>query len=139
MDNMDILPPRKIKIIETKNKGRGVVATDEIFKNEIIEYCPLIILSDKDSQFIKTKSESDTLYYYYLQQPDLKRNCIMLGYASLYNHSFDPNSEIDYENDPKIMHLIFRAIKNIEAGEEITWNYCFDNDIVELLPTKQNN
>jgi len=135
---MDILPPKKIKIVKIKNKGRGVVATEKILKNEIIEYCPLIILGKNDSQFIKTKGKSDTLYYYYLQQPELKRNSIMLGYASLYNHSSDPNSEIDYKDNYKITHIIFRAIKDIEAGEEITWDYCFDDDRVEFLSTKED-
>ena len=114
-----------------------MAAAEKIFKDEIIEYCPLIILRPKDSAFIKNKSESDTLYYYYLQQPDLKRNCIMLGYGSLYNHSSDPNSEIDYEIDPKITHIIFRAIKDIEVGQEITWDYNFDNGIIEFLPSEQ--
>lgn len=134
---MNVRPPRKIKIVEIKNKGRGVIAAEKIFKNEIIEYCPLIILRKKDSQFIKNKSKSDTLYYYYLQQPDLKRNCLMLGYASLYNHSFDPNAELDYKNDPKIMQVFFRAIKVIEPGTEITWDYDFNNNIIELLPAKE--
>jgi len=133
---MEILPPRKIKITEIVNKGRGVIATEKIFKNEIIECCPLIILREKDNQFIKTKDESDTLYHYYLEQPDLKRNSIMLGYASLYNHSFDPNSEVDYEDDPGHTYIIFRAIKDIEAGEEITWDYNFDDDLVEFLSTE---
>ena len=134
---MEISPPKKIKIIEIKKRNRSVVATEKIFKNEIIECCHLIIMGKKDSQFIKDKSKSDILYYYYLQQPDLKRNSIMLGYASLYNHSPDPNCEIDYEDDPKVTHIIFRAIKDIEVGEEITWDYNFDNDKVEFLPTKK--
>ncbi|MFH1235446.1 MAG: SET domain-containing protein-lysine N-methyltransferase [Parcubacteria group bacterium] len=131
------MPLRKIKVIEIKNKGRGVVATEKILKNEIIEYCPLIQLREKDSRFIKTKGTSDTLYYHYLQQPDLKRNSIMLGYGSLYNRSSDPNAEIDYDNDPQMMHIYFRAIKDIEPGEEITWDYKFDNGIVEFLSTEQ--
>lgn len=134
---MDILPPKKIKIAEIKGKGRGVVATEKIIKGEIIEHCPLIILGEKDSQFLKDKKKSDTLYYYYLQQPDLKRNAIMLGYASLYNHNSDPNSEIDYSDNPKDTYMFFRAIKDIEVGEEITWDYYFDNDLVEFLPVSK--
>lgn len=134
---MEILPPKKIKITEIKNKGRGVVATKKILKNEIIEIFPLVILRPQDNRFIKNKSTSDTLYYYYLQQPEFKRDSIMLGYASLYNHSSDPNAELDYPNTPKKNHAFFRAIKNIKAGEEITWDYNFDDGIVEFLPTRQ--
>ncbi|MDO8505902.1 MAG: SET domain-containing protein-lysine N-methyltransferase [bacterium] len=131
---MDIHPPKKIKISEIENKGRGVVATEKILKNEIIEYCPILLLRKKDSTFIKNKNKNDTLYYYYLQQPDLKRDVIMLGYASLYNHSSDPNCEVDYPADPKMNYIFFRAIKNIKAGEEIIWDYNFDDDLVEFLP-----
>ncbi|MBU1445699.1 SET domain-containing protein-lysine N-methyltransferase [Patescibacteria group bacterium] len=131
---MEIFPPQKIKITAVENKGRGVIATEKIFKDEIIEYCPLIILKEKDSKF--AASESDTIAYYYLHQLKFKRDCVMLGYASLYNHSFDPNADVEYENDPKIDYLIFRAIKDIDAGEEITWNYNFDDNVVDFLPTE---
>jgi SET domain-containing protein len=134
---MELLPPKKIKIVEIEGKGMGVVATDKISKGEIIEYAPLIILREKDSQFIDSRDKSDTLYHYFLHQFDLKRNCIMLGYASIYNHSADPNAEIDYEPDPKLKYMVFRAIKDIEVNEEITWDYCFDNDLVEFLPDAQ--
>ena len=133
---MDILPPRKIKISEIEGKGLGVIATDKIKAGEIIETCPLIILGEQDSQFIGEKS--DTLRHYHLYQQKFNRNCIMLGYASLYNHSFEPNSDIEYENDHKAKILIFRAIKDIGVGEEITWDYNFDNNIVEFMPANQN-
>ncbi len=134
---MEIFPPKKIKIAEIKAESRGVVATKKILKNEIIEIFPLVILRRKDNRFIKNKKTSDTLYYYYLQQPEFRRDSVMLGYASLYNHSSDPNAELDYPGTPKKNHAFFRAIKNIKAGEEITWDYCFDNDVVEFLPAKQ--
>lgn len=134
--NMDIFPPNKIKIVEIKGKGRGVVATENISKNEIIETCPLIILGAKDSQFVGDKS--DTLRHYHLYQQKFDRNCIMLGYASLYNHSFEPNADIEYGNDPKAKYLIYKAIKDIKAGDEITWNYNFDNNRVDFLPADPN-
>ncbi|MDO8505901.1 MAG: SET domain-containing protein-lysine N-methyltransferase [bacterium] len=135
---MDIYPPKKIKITKIKNKGRGVVATEKILKDEVIEYFPLLILREKDSVFIGNKKRSDTLYHYYLLQPEFKRDTILLGYGSLYNHSSDPNCEIDYPNNPKMEHAFFRAIKDIEAGEEITFNYNFDDDLVEFLPAHKN-
>lgn len=134
---MEIFPPKKIKIVEIENKGRGVVATEKILKNEIIEHCAVIVLGERDLAFIENKDKTDTLYHYYLYQPEFKRNIIMLGYGSLYNHSFEPNAEVDYEDDPKIKQIYFRAIKDIEKGEEIIFNYSFDNDIVEFLPNEK--
>ena len=129
---MEIFPPKKIKITEIKEKGLGVIATDNISLGEIIEYCPLIILGESDSQFIGDKS--DTLRHYHLYQQKFNRNCIMLGYASLYNHSFEPNADIEYPDDPRAKYLIIKAVKEINAGEEITWNYNFDDNIVDFLP-----
>jgi len=133
---MDILPPKKIKIIETTEKGRCVVATEKIFKDEIIEYCPLVVIGKKDSEFIKDKKNSEVLYYYYLQQPELQRDVIILGYGSLYNHSSTPNAEIDFDDNSEDKYIIYRALNDIEIGEEITWDYDFDNDIVEFLEQK---
>ncbi len=130
---MDIFPPSKIKICKVKNKGRGVMAVKNIKKGEVIEYCPIIILNNKDSAFMK--KGSDTLHFYFLEQPDLKRNAFMLGYGSIYNHNDkDPNAELDYRGGQKQDYIFFRAIKEIKKGDEITWDYNFDNGIVEFLP-----
>lgn len=112
---------------------------ERILTGEIIEHCPLMILGPKDSEFVDSKDNSDVIYYYFLQQPDLKRNAIMLGFGSIYNHSSDPNCEIDYPDEDMTPYIIFRAIKDIEVGEEITWNYEFDNDVIEFLPERTNH
>ena len=57
----------------------------------------------------------------------------MLGYASLYNHDKNPNAEIDFDEVSPQDHVYFRAIKEIKAGEEIVYNYYFDNDKEEFL------
>ncbi|TSC94156.1 MAG: hypothetical protein CEN87_609 [Parcubacteria group bacterium Licking1014_1] len=63
---MEILPPKKIKIINIEKKGRGVIATQDIKKDEIIEFCPIIFISNKEVDFLKI--ESDILKFYYLWQ-----------------------------------------------------------------------
>ncbi len=124
---MEIFPPKKVKIAKVPNKGRGVIATEKILKGETIEYCPLIIMGKKDAKFVEDKSESDVLYHYCLEQSEPNRSCIILGYGSLYNHSSNPNAELDYTDDPREEHVILRAMRDIEAGEEITWDYDFDD------------
>ena len=57
----------------------------------------------------------------------------MLGYGSLYNHSFTPNADIDYNVKNVENFLQFEAIKDIKAGEEIFFDYEFDNNIVDFL------
>ena len=43
---------------------------------------------------------------------------IALGYISIYNHSYSPNAQLEQMLDELMMEII--AIKDIEAGEEIT-------------------
>jgi len=128
---MEILPPKKIKIVKIQGKGRGVVATEDIKKGEIIETVPIVFISDKEAKAIEDLSE--ILDYYYLFQTDINKHCIMLGYGSLYNHSKEnPNADVDYDDEPKNF-LTFEAIKDIKAGEEIVYDYEFDDDEEDFL------
>lgn len=128
---MEIFPPKGIKVIEIKGKGRGVTATRDINEGEIIEFCPIIFISKKETAFFE--EEKTTLNFYYLQQPETKKVCLMLGYGSLYNHSKNPNAEIDYDIKRLKDYLFFRALRKIKAGEEIVFDYQFDNNKEEFL------
>ncbi|MDP3882718.1 MAG: SET domain-containing protein-lysine N-methyltransferase [Candidatus Staskawiczbacteria bacterium] len=128
---MEILPPKKIKIANIKGKGRGVVATKSIKKGEIIEYCPIIFLSKKEANLFKSKKT--ILHFYYLWQYVTNKYCLMLGYGSIYNHSLAPNADVDYNTKKLKNYLIFKAIKNIKAGEEIVYDYEFDDNKEDFL------
>lgn len=131
---MEILPPQKIKIIDIKGKGRGIVATHDIKKGEIIEFCPIVFISDKEESFFR--NEGSILQFYYLIQPETGRLCLMLGYGSLYNHSRHPNAEIDYDTVASKDYVFFRASKKIKSGEEIVFDYQFDDDKEDFLTTE---
>jgi len=122
---MEILPPQKIKVADIPIKGRGIITTQDIAKDEIIEICPIIFISQKEGDFFE--KNKTTLNYYWLLQPETNKSCIMLGYGSLYNHSNNPNVEIDYETKESQNYLFFRALKNIETGEEIVFDYQSDS------------
>jgi SET domain-containing protein len=131
---MEILPPKKIKLTEIEGKGRGIIALEDIKKGEIIEICPLIPMQDEEAEFFEKKET--VLNFYYLQQPEFKKNCLMLGYGSIYNHSKEPNAEIDYDTNELKDYLFFKALKNIKAGEEIVYDYQFDNNKEKFLKLK---
>jgi len=133
---MEIIPPTKIKITEVAGKGFGVVATQKINEDEIIESCPIVILSQKECDFIEKEGNNIILNYYYLIQEDLKRCCLMLGWGSIYNHSLTPNAYIDYPDKKSERYLQFKALRNIEVGEEIEFNYEFDNNVSNFLELK---
>lgn len=128
---MEILPPKKIKIVDMPEKGRGVVATEDIKNGEIIEICPIVFISEKETSFFE--KEKTVLKYYYLIQTATNKFCIMLGYGSLYNHSLTPNADIDYNTKTAENFLQFEAIKDIKAGEEIVFDYEFDNNVADFL------
>jgi SET domain-containing protein len=57
----------------------------------------------------------------------------MLGWGSIYNHDLNPNADIDYPDIKEEKYLQFKAVRDIEVGEEIVFNYEFDNDIADFL------
>jgi len=128
---MEILPPKKIKVTNIKGKGRGVVATQNIKKNELIEYCPVVFLSDEEAKLFK--KNTTVLHFYYMWQYAIGKYCIMMGYGSLYNHSSNPNADVDYDTKKIKDYLVFKATKNIKRGEEIVYNYEFDDNKEEFL------
>lgn len=129
----------KVYIKDTLDKGRGVFAAKDIKKGDIIEICPLIVLPEKDDPYI----EKSNLSAYWLRWgEDGKKIAIMLGFGSIYNHAYKPNSELceDFEKDV----ITFIALQDIAKDEEITYNYYagYDDPMepVELIkdPKSEN-
>ena len=66
--------------------------------------------------------EQTILYHYsFAWGPQLEHAAIGLGFASLYNHSYEPNAVYVRQLDQLLLHFI--ALRAIAAGEEITVNY----------------
>ena len=105
-------------IADSDLHGRGVFAAEAIDAGQLIEICPVIVLPEKDMALIHQTKLHD---YYFLWGESEKDVGIIMGYGSLYNHSYQPNVEYipDYEGNT----LTFYCLKNIEAGEEIFVNY----------------
>lgn len=105
----------------TKDKGRGIFALRDFRKGELVEKSPVQPFSLAD----KKKILKTSLKNYYIESDDGKFNCIMFGYGSIFNHSSDPNAKVDFDKAKK--NVIFKTIKNIKKGEEITFNYNGDS------------
>ncbi len=105
--------------ISTSNlHGRGVFTTEAIAKGNTIEVCPVIPLPTQQLQWI----DKTILYDYYFEWDDNEMaGALVLGYGSIYNHSRTPNAR--YLVDLQAGTLDVFSIKDIEAGEEITFNY----------------
>ncbi len=101
--------------------GRGVFTHADISEGSLLEVCPVLLIPKTQVEVIHNTVLHD---YYFLWGDAQDEAAIVLGFGSLYNHSFLPNAEyiIDYEQET----FDFVAIRDIKAGEEITVNYNGD-------------
>lgn len=99
--------------------GRGVFAKERILKDTCIERCPVVALYDPKER--KRLRKTGLVNYYFLWGDKREYPAICLGWGSIYNHSFTPNAR--YEKVMEEGRMDFYALRDIEAGEEITVNY----------------
>lgn len=113
----NIHPSSKVYLNKSKilKAGKGVFASKNIKKGEIIEVAPILVLEFTD--FIDTKWNLLFEYYFWME----KYVALALGFASLYNHSKDPNCKYQIKRVEKT--ITFTATRNILKGEEIYFNY----------------
>lgn len=99
----------------------GMYCTEDIMRDSVIEICPIIVIPGEQAREIV---RGYVLYEYYFEW---KKDsiAIALGYGSLYNHSEQPNAI--FEPDYKGQYIIFRALKDITAGQEILVDYHAGN------------
>ena len=97
-------------------KGRGVFARRAIKKGSIIERVPVVLVPVAD---IADGTNNPSLARFCFTR-NKTTVAIALGYGSLYNHSYKPNARYD---DDAAAQMIFTAVRDIAADEEITINY----------------
>ncbi len=105
-----------------KRKGRGVFALKSFKAGEIIENAPVLTFSPKERKHL----EKTLLNYYIYPWRSTRSAALALGYGSIYNHSYEPNA--DWKQNFKTMSMVYRAVKPIKKGEEITVNYNGEPD-----------
>lgn len=98
--------------------GRGVFTSQFIEKGNMIEIAPVLVIPKEQVKAIHKTVLHD---YYFRWGKEMDACAIALGFGSLYNHSFDPN--LTFEMDFRNATIDFYAFKDIEAGEELTFNY----------------
>ncbi|MGY3451293.1 SET domain-containing protein [Bradyrhizobium sp. USDA 4353] len=125
---MPVIPSTKPYRIGRSKTGLGLFATQPIKKgSKIIRYFgPLL-----DSK----KAEDDAIENKYLFELDNRwtiDGSIRENVARYINHSCKPNAESDVK--PRKKKIFIRAIKNIEPGEEINYDYGTDYFKAYLKP-----
>lgn len=114
---------RKVIIVRrTAKKGLGVFALKDIKEGEIIESAPVLIFDTKGRKNL----EKTLLSHYIYPWRSTRGAALVLGYGSIYNHSFSPNA--DWKQNFKTKCMVYRAIKPIKKGDEVTVNYNGEPD-----------
>lgn len=108
-----------LEVRDVKAKGRGVFARKDFAKGDVIEACPVIVLTELEDQEVQK-----TILGKYVYEWEEKTSAMVLGYGSIFNHSYTPNAE--YTRDFKKGVLTYTAIKDIPKGTEIVVNYNGD-------------
>lgn len=102
----------------SEKKGRGVFTANALRPGDVIELCPVLIIPADEVHCI----DKTVLYNYYFLWPEPTGSaCIPLGLGALYNHSPNPNAEVEPDLEQEM--LIFKCIRPIGAGDEICIDY----------------
>jgi uncharacterized protein len=110
-----------IAVRNTKGRGRGVFALNDLKEGTLLEIAPVIVMEKKDRPLL----DQTLLHDYIFEWGGEKQQCCMaLGYVPLYNHSYQSNCE--YEMDFTKQIITIKTIRSVTAGEELFINYNGD-------------
>jgi uncharacterized protein len=125
---MPAISPNKPYRIGRSRTGLGLFATEPIRKGtRIIRYFgPLLDSKKKNDDAIENK------YLFELNDRWTIDGSVRANIARYINHGCKPNAESDVR--PRKRKVYIRAIKNIEAGEEINYDYGTDYFKAYLKP-----
>ncbi len=120
-------PGVPLRVRDFGKRGRGIVADRDIAEGELIERSPVIVVPEPDRAAVDASHVGNYIFMWehdsvgediYRQEG---RVAVVLGYASLVNHSDNPNCRFIRYIDAEALDLI--ALRDIEAGEELTFSY----------------
>jgi uncharacterized protein len=118
------IPVASGKRIQTRRSGvhgKGVFALQDIAEGEtLIEYVGEVISWDEaQDRHPHDPNDPNHTFYFHVNE-DRVIDALYGGNSSRWiNHSCDPNCEADENND----RIFIKAIRNIQAGEELNYDY----------------
>jgi uncharacterized protein len=125
---MPAIPSNKPYRVGRSRTGLGLFATQPIKKGaKIVRYFgPLLDSKKKKDDAIENK------YLFELNNRWTIDGSVRKNIARYINHACKPNAESDVR--PRKRRVVIRAIKNIEAGDEINYDYGTDYFKAYLKP-----
>ena len=110
-----------LTIADTTQRGRGVFTCEFISAGTILEISPVIVMKKEERIILDQTRLHDYIFEWGADQSEF---CMALGYVPIYNHSRLSNCE--YEMDYATETISIKAMRDIEAGEELFINYNGD-------------
>ena len=108
----------ELVVCEVPGKGRGVVAARPFRRYELVASAPVVVLAAEDWARVE---QGILREYAFKWDEEAGERALALSVASLFNHSYTPNT------CPKLLvadlRIDFLALRDIDSGEELTFNY----------------
>lgn len=105
----------RVEVRQTEAKGRGLFALEPIAPGAEIVRCPALVIPGGQWRAVEPTIVGDYCFAWDTGA------ALALGLGSMCNHDADPNAEV--VADQQRVELVFRAIRSIAIGEEITIAY----------------
>jgi len=118
----------KIQVRRSKIHGTGVFAKKALKKGEfIIEYGGLLRTHEEVDGAYDGEDETGHTFLFTLNEDFVIDGNLNANDARWINHSCDPNCESshveDASGDPAKDRIIIEALRDIQLGEELSYNY----------------
>lgn len=110
-----------ITVKVTDQYGRGVYAADNIDSGKWIECAEVLVLSEVDTTSVNNTDLKDYTFKF-----DDNTDCLVLGNGEIYNHSDHPNVSYTLININGRFQMVFKAVSDIKAGEQLFIDYNSD-------------
>ncbi|RME22176.1 MAG: SET domain-containing protein-lysine N-methyltransferase [Candidatus Zixiibacteriota bacterium] len=129
---LTIVPPSRwadtdlFVVRRSKIQGRGAFAARRIRKGQrIIEYIGRRISTEEaDRKYADTPGKRHHTFLFTVDEHTVIDASYDYNKARYINHSCDPNCEAVSEDG----HIFIEAIRNIQPGVELTYDYAFESD-----------
>src|SRR3712207_369444 len=116
-----------LRVVNTGRKGRAVVSERRIEAGALIERAPVLIVPETDRAAVDPSNIGNYIFRGEAGTPAEAlyarrgRAAVVLGFASLLNHSAEPNCDFIRYIDALALDLV--ALRTIGAGEELAIDY----------------
>jgi hypothetical protein len=112
---------KRIQVRRSGVHGKGVFALQDLAEGEtLIEYVGEVISWDEAQERHPHDPKDPNHTFYFHVNEDRVIDALYGGNASRWiNHSCNPNCEADEENE----RIFIKALRNIKAGEELSYDY----------------